>query len=149
MTLTISGLEWQGGPWSYEAMTPFSDGIDEWSVYVVEFDSGKGHWGMWPPGCSDDPKSWHSSEDTAFAAAQADYTARIIAVLDPARLAALEAQVKAADGLAEGAQATLDAMHMRLNSGIRTPVKYGAPFGELNVLTERLTNYRTAKEAKP
>ena len=36
----------------------------------------------------------------AQAAAQADYAARIIAALDPAWLAALEAQVKAADGLA-------------------------------------------------
>ena len=40
---------------------------------------------------------------TAQAAAQADYTARIIAALDPAWLAALEAQVKAAEDAGDAA----------------------------------------------
>jgi hypothetical protein len=66
--------------------------------------------------------------EAAQAAADADYRARIAAALDFGKVVAL----------VEAGQSVLDAMHARLNSGIRTPVKYGAPFGELNGLTAAL-----------
>jgi hypothetical protein len=46
--------------------------------------------------------------ELARAAAQADYTARIIAALDPAWLARVEAQLKAADGLEDAFNALPD-----------------------------------------
>ena len=82
-----------------------------------------------------------SSVDDAQAAAQADYDARIIAALDPAWLAALEAQVKSADGLAE----TTDTQARLLKDGV------GAVKGRINIVADRLLSasatYRAAKEA--
>ena len=40
--------------------------------------------------------------------------------------------------LRDAAQAVIDAMHARLNSGIKTPVKFSAPFGELNKLADAI-----------
>ena len=67
--------------------------------------------------------------------------ARIIAALDPAWPDALEAQVKAADGLAE----TTDTQARLLKDGVGT-VK-----GRINIVADRLLSasatYRAAKEA--
>jgi hypothetical protein len=77
----VKPLVWLGGLGSFCANTPFTDAMDEWSIYVVEQIEGSSKWGMWPPGCDADPVSIHLTEQDGFAAAQFDYAARIRAAL--------------------------------------------------------------------
>ena len=72
-----------------------------------------------------------SDIELAQAAAQADYAARIIAALDPAWLAGIEAQVKAADGL--------DALLGRINQTMASAYH--------NEINESRATYRAAREA--
>ena len=75
---------------SHSADTSFGE-------YVVETLDDEDGWGMWTPdeGDGSDPKSAHYSKETAQsaakAAAQADYTARILAALEPAPLTVADA----------------------------------------------------------
>ena len=97
--------------------------------------------GLWDAGIPGIGFSTNDTLELAQAAAQADYDARIIAALDPAWLAALEAQVKAVAewhdartailAADQSDTATLPAMVTRLANAEWTLV----------------TAYRTAKEA--
>lgn len=77
----VKPLVWLGGEGFFCANTTFRDVMDEWSIYVVEEVEESNSWGMWPPGCDDDPASIHPTEQDGFAAAHADYEARIRAAL--------------------------------------------------------------------
>ena len=134
MTPKIKPLVWRGdAAWTWKAA---QTSIGEY--LVQECDCGgtslklEGHFAIW--------HSETRNEQAAQAAAQADYDARIIAALNPAWLAALEAQVKAADGLAE----TTDTQARLLKDGVGT-VK-----GRINIVADRLLSasatYRAAKE---
>jgi hypothetical protein len=74
----------------------------EIGLYVIDIGWGSDgyYWSVQSPDGFDIGSDF---DDLIYAqeSAQADYSARIIAALDPAWLAALEAQVKAADGLAD------------------------------------------------
>jgi len=74
--------------------------------------------------------NYYPTLEAAKAAAQADYAARIIAALDPAWMAALEAQLAAADGLMKAYINAADRNH-------RAWVK----------MTTDVAAYRAAKEA--
>ena len=83
----------------------------------------------------------HTTLELAQAAAQADYSARIIAALDPAWLAALEAQVKAADGLVDAGNAGRDELkpYARMADGCSDRA--------INQWDAALDAHRAAKEA--
>ena len=63
----------------------FADDVSEtpFGEYVVQYEDEETGWGMWSPteGDGDYPRSLHDTEDDAKSAAQADYTARILAAV--------------------------------------------------------------------
>ena len=84
--------------------------------------------------------AFRSTLELAQSAAQADHAVRIIAALDPAWLAGIEAMVKASDELAEAARR---ASHATTNDGITGPIYTD----EAVALQHALATYRAAKEA--
>ena len=83
-----------------------------------------------------------SSVEDAQATAQADYDARIIAALDPAWMDALEAQVKAADGLADHLTWVLP-----MAKGYAAANPHDVNRRLVDGAEEDLATYRAAKEA--
>ena len=70
--------------------------------YACERAGDDGHYGVWTPysGPTDDPLAYFPSLKSAQAAAQADYTARILSALDPDAIAKIRA-----DALREAVEA--------------------------------------------
>jgi hypothetical protein len=130
--------------WNMATGTPFWTSNDYLTQMVYQVWEDATEWVLAPTKVA---SSRHATRTLAFDAAQADYEARIMAAMDPAflaRLAALEAQVKAAEGLAQ-ALAPFNAAVFNDNGDVAVSTGH-ITTGAWLVMVRRLAAYRAAKE---